>query len=92
MGQGTEVPNADEAFGKYVQQEAAQELIERKSQQLLFVVVCRVPPTKSDLPLGERDQAMVGDGYAMSVTAQILEYVLGASERSFGINHPVLSE
>jgi hypothetical protein len=51
MGQETEVPNADEAFGKHVQQEAAQELIERKSHQSLFVGVSRVPPAKSDLPL-----------------------------------------
>ena len=29
MGQETEVPDADEAFGKQVQQETAQELIER---------------------------------------------------------------
>ena len=29
IGQEFEVPNADEAFGKQVQQEAAQELIER---------------------------------------------------------------
>ena len=92
VGEESEIANADEAFGKHVQQEAAQELIQRKSHQLLFVVVSRVPPTKSDLLLSQRDQAMVGDGYAMSVTTQILEYVLGASERSFGINHPVFSE
>ena len=29
IGQESEVPNADEAFGKQVQQETAQELIER---------------------------------------------------------------
>jgi hypothetical protein len=35
---------------------------------------------------------MVGDGYAMGAAAQILEHILRASERSFGIDHPVLSE
>jgi len=35
---------------------------------------------------------MVGDSHAMGVPTQILEYVLGASERSFAINHPVFSE
>ena len=35
---------------------------------------------------------MVGDGHAMGVAAQILEYVLWASKRPFGINHPVFSE
>src|SRR6266576_722431 len=35
---------------------------------------------------------MVGDGHAMSVTAQITEYMLWASERGFRVDHPVLSE
>ncbi len=35
---------------------------------------------------------MVGDGYAMGVTAQITEYMLRASERWFRVDHPVLSE
>src|SRR6202162_3318481 len=87
-----EVAETHEAFGKHVQQKAAQEFIERKSQQLLFVVVSGVAPTKSDLSFGERDQAMIRDGYAMGVAAQILEHILGASARRCGIDHPVLSE
>jgi hypothetical protein len=55
--------------------------IERKHQQFLFVVVSGVAPTKSDLPFGERDQAMIRDGYAMGGTAQILEHILGTTER-----------
>jgi hypothetical protein len=35
-----------------------------------------IAPTKRDLPISKRDQSMVGDGYAMSVTAQITEYML----------------
>jgi hypothetical protein len=35
---------------------------------------------------------MVGDGDAMGVAAQILEHILGATERWFGVDHPVLSE
>jgi hypothetical protein len=30
--------------------------------QLLFVAVCGIAPTKRDLPISKRDQAMVGDG------------------------------
>ena len=37
-------------------------------------MVSRVAPAKSDLPFGKRDQAMIGDGYAMGVAAQILEH------------------
>ena len=35
---------------------------------------------------------MVGDGHAMSVTAQITEHMLWTSERAFRVDHPVLSE
>src|SRR6266850_3639517 len=78
VGEEAEVPDAHETFGKHVQQESAQEFIERKSHQLLFVVVSRIAPAKSDLPFGERDQAMIRDGYAMGVAAQILEHIFRA--------------
>lgn len=35
---------------------------------------------------------MVGDGHAMGVAAQILEYILGATEGTFQVHHPILSE
>ncbi len=35
---------------------------------------------------------MVGDGYAMRVTTEIAQHMLGASERRFRVDHPVLSE
>ena len=38
------------------------------------------------------NQTRVGDGYAMGVAAQILEQILGSSERSFGVDYPVLSD
>jgi hypothetical protein len=73
------------------QEEAAQEFIERQSQ-FLFVVVSRIAPAKSDHAFGKRDQAMIRDDYAMGVTTQILEHILGATERWFRTDHPVLSE
>src|SRR5208282_5396789 len=51
-----------------------------------------IAPTKRDLPISKRDQSMVGDGHAMGVTAQITEHMLWASERTFGVDHPILSE
>jgi len=32
------------------------------------------------LAVGQREQAMVRDGHAMGVTAQILEHILGATK------------
>ena len=34
---------------------------------------------------------MVGDGHAMGVATQILQRVLGATEGTFQVDHPVLS-
>ena len=54
-------------------------------------MVSRITPAKSDLAIGERDQAMVGDGHTMSVAAQILQHIFGAAEGTFQVHHPVLS-
>ena len=56
----------------------------------MFVVVGGIAPTKRDLSVSKRDQAVVGDGHAMGVTAQITENMLWASERTFRVDHPVL--
>jgi hypothetical protein len=92
VGEEAEVADADEAFRKQVQQEATQELIQRQGHQFLLIVMSRVPPTKGDLAIGQRDEAMVGDGHAMGVTAEILEHIFGAAEGWFAIDHPVLAK
>src|SRR6266446_2666015 len=92
VGEESEVPNAHETFRKQVQQEAAQEFIDRKSHQLLFVVMSGIAPTKSDRLSSKRDQAMIGDRYAMGVAAQILEHILRATEGWLRVDHPLLSE
>ena len=55
-------------------------------------MVSRITPAKSDLAIGERDQAMVGDGHTMSVAAQILQHIFWAAEGTFQVDHPVLSK
>jgi len=35
---------------------------------------------------------MVGDGYTMSVAAQIVQHIFGATEGTFQVDHPVLSK
>ena len=92
MGQEAEVPDAHEAFRKHVQQESAQELIEREGHQSLLVFMSGVAPVKGDLLTSQRDESMVGDGHAMGVTAQIVEHMFWAPEGMFRVDHPILSE
>ena len=35
---------------------------------------------------------MVGDGHTVSVAAQIVQHILGATEGTFQVHHPVLSK
>jgi hypothetical protein len=69
VGEEAEVTDADEALGQCVQQEAAQELIDRQGHQLVFVVVSGIAPAKGDLVIGQGDESGVGDGDAMGVVA-----------------------
>ena len=57
-GEETEMADAHKALGEQVQQEAAQELIERQRHQLLLIVVSGVAPTKGDLAVLERNQSV----------------------------------
>ena len=40
----------------------------------------------------EGNQSMVRDDYAMGVATKIVEYVLGAAERWFGVDDPMFAE
>jgi len=86
------VPDTHEALRKNMQQEAAQEFIVRQSGELLFVVVSGIAPAKSHLAIGKGDQAMVGDGHAMGVAAEIVQHIFGTAEGTFQVHHPVLSK
>src|SRR5215472_10125079 len=50
-----------------------------------------IAPAKSDVAIAEGDQAMVGDGHAMGVPAEIAQHVFRTAEGTFQVNHPVLS-
>jgi len=57
----------------------------------LPVGVCfaNIFPLERDLPVFEREQALIGDGDAMRVAAEIFEHLLWTAERWFGIHHPI---
>lgn len=55
-------------------------------------MVGRVTPAEGDLAIGQRDQAMVGDGDAVSIAAEILQDVLGSAEGWFRVDDPIFAE
>jgi len=92
MGEETEVADAHEAWGKDVEEKASQELLHRQGHEAWLVSVGGVSPAEGDLVTGQRDEAMVGDGDAMGVGAQVVEDVLRATERRLAVDHPLAAE
>ena len=92
VGEEAEVADAHEAAWQQVEQEAAQELVDRQSQQTLLVGVRGISPAEGDVVLLQGDQSAVGDGDAVSVTAEIAQRVLRSAEGRLGIDDPVVAE
>ena len=59
MSHQPEVADADESRRQHMQQESAQELIDRQRHQTLRVVVSGIAPAKRDHTIGEGDESMV---------------------------------
>jgi len=70
IGEEAEVADADEASWEQMQEEAAEELIDRQAHEALPVAVCGVSPAEADLPVRQGDQPAVGDTDAMGVGAE----------------------
>ena len=63
--------DAHEPSGKYVQKEAPKEFRGVKSHLALLTTVGVILPAKGDALLVEGQQAMIGNGHAMGVAAEI---------------------
>ena len=91
-GEEAEVPDANETARQHVQQETAEELLDRQSEESFPVFVSGVSPAKRNPVIGERDEAVIGDCDPMSVCAEIAKHLLGPAERWFAVDHPARDE
>src|SRR6476659_5881283 len=89
IGEKPDVTNAVEAIRHGVLEEAADELVGRQCHYLCLAVMTVVLPGETDLVIVVCHEAAVGDGDAMSVSAEIAEHLLGAGKRRLGEDHPV---
>ncbi len=87
VGKEAEVADADEAAWEQVQEEAAQELIDRQAHQALLVAVGGISPTEADVAFGEGDQSAVGDADAVGVRTEIPQGMFRSTEGSLGVDH-----
>ena len=75
-----------------MEQEATQELLRIERHHSLPISVGIILPAESDLIVFESHEAMVGDGYAMGISGEIAEHMMGTTEGWLGIDDPVLTE
>src|SRR5215471_15319785 len=54
--------------------------------------MCVILPSECDVAVSHGHETVVGDGHAVRIAGQILEYVFWSAKRRLGINHPILAE
>ena len=75
------VADSHEPFGQHVKKETPKELDAMESHGPLPVSVCVILPAEADVPVFQSNEALVGDGHPMGIAGQVLEDLLGPSER-----------
>src|ERR1035438_929675 len=91
VGEQAIAANAHEAFWQYMQEKAAEEVDRVESHDLLLAAVGIIAPEETDVLSVEGGDAVVGDGHAMGVAAEVAQHMFGAAEGRFGVNVPVLA-
>jgi len=91
-GEIAEVADADKASGQHMLAEAAQELGSGESHDALLIAVSIVFPSKAHAVTIEVEQALVADGHAVGIAAEIAQHVSRPTQCGLGIDHPVILE
>ena len=84
------VADAHETPGQNVEEETAQELRSVEGHDTLLAAVGIIAPAEADVLAVEGGEAVVADGHAVGVTAEIAQDMFGAAEGRLGIDEPVL--
>jgi hypothetical protein len=82
------VADTDEAVGDHVEEEAPEEFVDIEVHDLHPIAVGVVPPAKPDAAVGQGEEAVVGEGDAVGIAAEVGEYVLGPGEGRFAVDDP----
>ena len=90
VGEQPEMADAHEAFGQHVEEESAQELHCVQGHDALLAAVSIILVAEGNAFLVEGQQAVIGNGDAMGVAAEVAEHLGRSSERWLGIDDPLL--
>ena len=90
VGQEADMAHALQAMGNDVQEKAADELVGFQGHGLHAIALASVAVGKVHLAILHIDEAVIGDGHAVGVAAEIVEDVPRSCQRSLGIDDPLL--
>ena len=77
-----------EALGDDVEQKAADELLGTERHQLAPILVFSIAVSEGNFTVVARADAIIGECYAVGVTTEVIEDMLGRAKRFFGIDDP----
>ena len=82
--------DAHEAFWQYMQEKATEEVYGIEGHDALLAAVRIIAPAEADALPVEGGDAVVGDGHAVGVTAEVTQDMLGPAEGRLDMGVPVL--
>ncbi len=91
FGKQPVVTDAMQAFWQHMDEEAADEFAGGQRHRLVAgrAVEAIVLVLEGDAVLVDGYEAAIGDGHAVGVAGEIAQDLLGSSERSFAVDHPL---
>src|SRR5260370_32501425 len=90
VGQQAVAADAHEAFWQYMQEKAAEEVHGVESHDALLGAMGIIAPEEADAVSVEGGDAVVADGHAMGVAAEVTQHVFRSAEGRLGVDVPVL--
>jgi len=88
VGEKAKVADLNKACGQHMQQKAPDEFLHLQRHRGGLTGAGIVLPAERHAAVLQRDQTLVGDGYPMGITRQVLQHLPGSTEWRFGIDHP----
>ncbi len=89
IAEEAEITDAMKPMRQNVEEEATDEFLGRKRHGFLLTVVSIVLVSEANLTGFDVQQAVVRDGDAMGVAADVIEHLFGAGEGRLGIDNPL---
>jgi hypothetical protein len=89
VGEEAVMPETHEAVGEHMQEEAADKFVGVERHGLGSMTLTPVPVGQADPSIAYIEDAVVRDGNAMGIAADIVQDVLRAGKGGLGVDHPL---